>query len=84
MPVTFLEHVLKVCAGCGAGSSRYATGVPGSLDRLLPYYGILLFSIGTLASWPASNNAAIFADVSWPFHHHFIATVNFWDHEKFF
>lgn len=47
-----------------AGCSKYATGVPGSLDHLLPEYGVLLFSIGALASWPASNNAAIFADVS--------------------
>ena len=47
-----------------AGSSAHATGVPGSNDKYLPIYGVLLFAIGTLASWPASNNAAIFADVS--------------------
>ncbi|CAL8463805.1 g3339 [Coccomyxa elongata] len=45
------------------GSSAHATGVQGSNDKYLPIYGVLLFAIGTLASWPASNNAAIFADV---------------------
>jgi hypothetical protein len=38
--------------------------VPGSLDKHLPIYGALLFAIAQFASWPASNNAAIFADVS--------------------
>ncbi len=48
----------------GAGSSAHATGVPGSLDKYLPAYGALLFAIAQFASWPASNNAAIFADVN--------------------
>lgn len=46
-----------------AGSSAHASGVPGSLDHLLPQYGFLVFAIGALSSWPASNNAAIFAEV---------------------
>jgi hypothetical protein len=51
-------------ACCHAGCSRFSTGEPGSLDRLLPAYGALLFVTATLASWPASNNAAIFAEVA--------------------
>ena len=38
--------------------------MPGSLDKYLPEYGMLCFVIGALASWPASNNAALFAEAS--------------------
>ena len=45
------------------GCSRYATGVPGSLNHLLGIYGVLSFGIGLLGTWSASNNAAMFAEV---------------------
>ncbi len=48
-----------MCAG-----AAHATGVPGSMDRFLPSYCAVCFGIGTLTSWPASNNAALFAEVS--------------------
>ena len=50
---------MHVCAG-----AAHATGVPGSMDRFLPSYCAVCFGIGTLTSWPASNNAALFAEVS--------------------
>lgn len=34
------------------------------MDRFLPSYCAVCFGIGTLTSWPASNNAALFAEVS--------------------
>ncbi len=45
------------------GTSAHANGYPGSLNQYLPHYGFLSFGIGALSSWPASNNAAIFAEV---------------------
>ncbi len=48
---------------CPVGCSKYATGVPGSLNHLLGVYGVLSFSIGLLGTWSASNNAAMFAEV---------------------
>ena len=45
------------------GCSKYASGVPGSLNHLLGQYGVLCFSIGLLGTWAASNNAAMFAEV---------------------
>ncbi|BDA48914.1 hypothetical protein COCOBI_13-0230 [Coccomyxa sp. Obi] len=45
------------------GTSAHANGYPGSLDHFLPHYGFLSFAIGALSSWPASNNAAIFAEI---------------------
>ena len=46
-----------------AGCSRYATGVPGSLNHLVPAYCALEFFIGALGCFPVSNNAALFAEV---------------------
>lgn len=46
-----------------AGCSKFASGVPGSLNHLLPIYGVLSFSIGLLGTWSASNNAAMFAEI---------------------
>ncbi|BDA40595.1 hypothetical protein COCOBI_01-2480 [Coccomyxa sp. Obi] len=45
------------------GSSRFASGYPHSLDHLTPLYGFILFLIAFFGTWPASNNAAIFAEV---------------------
>lgn len=33
------------------------------MDQFLPSYCAVSFGIGTLTSWPASNNAAMFAEV---------------------
>lgn len=46
-----------------AGSSRYASGYPHSLDHYAALYGFVLFFIAFFGTWPASNNAAIFAEV---------------------
>ncbi|EIE26753.1 MFS general substrate transporter [Coccomyxa subellipsoidea C-169] len=45
------------------GSSRYASGYPHSLDHYAALYGFVLFFIAFFGTWPASNNAAIFAEV---------------------
>ena len=45
------------------GCSKYATGVPGTLDHLLWQYGLLNFVLGALQSWCAANNSTIYAEV---------------------
>ena len=48
------------------------------MDRFLPSYCAVCFGIGTLTSWPASNNAALFAEVSdtqYPPHAHAFSTL---------
>ena len=47
------------------GTSRHASGYPGSLDHLTPVYGITILLVTFFSAWPVSNNAAIFAEV-WP------------------
>ena len=57
LPLIYVGY--KVMPGC----SKYATGVPGTLDQLLWQYGLLNFVLGALQSWCAANNSTIYAEV---------------------
>lgn len=57
LPLIYVGY--KVMPGC----SKYATGVPGTLDHLLWQYGLLNFVLGALQSWCAANNSTIYAEV---------------------
>ncbi|CAL5221084.1 g3211 [Coccomyxa viridis] len=58
-----LSTPLAIMLYKGMPGAAHATGVPGSMDRFLPSYCAVCFGIGTLTSWPASNNAALFAEI---------------------
>lgn len=49
-----------------AANSKYATGYPHSQDHWGAVYGFVGFLIALFGTWPAANNAAIFAEVCSP------------------
>ena len=57
MPLIYVGY--KVMPGC----SKYATGVPGTMDHLLWRYGLLNFVLGALQTWCSANNSTIYAEV---------------------
>ena len=46
-----------------AANAKYATGYPHSQDHWGAVYGFVGFLIALFGTWPAANNAAIFAEV---------------------
>lgn len=39
-------------------------GVEGSMDPLTPGYGVVMFVLGSVISWPQTQNSAMFSEVS--------------------
>ncbi len=42
-------------------------GAQGSMDPLTGGYGVLLFLLGSVISWPQTQNSAMFSEVYIPF-----------------
>jgi hypothetical protein len=37
-------------------------GIEGSMDALMPGYGIIMFVLGSVISWPQTQNSAMFSE----------------------